>query len=432
MNHEGPRGVDTTWLTLSTASGPMRVYQAQPRPVQASAAVLVLQEAFGVNAHIQDVTRRLAADGYLAVAPDLFHRTEPGVLDYGDYATAMARIAELGPAQIGEDLAAVLAHLDETERITAGRTSVLGFCFGGRAAFTAAVLVPGLASTISFYGPGIVSGPHAVLGQTARITGPVMLLAGDQDSAVPAADIEAIRQAATRAGVDLRVRVFSGAGHAFHCDARPDSYHREAALEAWQDALSFLAQTLPGGSHQGGRPALAGVPLLDHAELAPTLRERLQPRIDRLGYLGDFFRLAAHQPEMLAGFIDFTEAGRQALPPEIAETVALSVATITRNDYERHQHEQLAVKLGFAKEWIERIERIDPDNDLPAGPRAVQAWIVAALDGYGHGSHEALVELVSALGPATAVGVVLLTGRYLAHATLVNSFGVRPPVSSVF
>jgi dienelactone hydrolase len=70
---------------------------------------------------------------------------------------------------------------------------------------------------------------------------------GDQDPAVPAAAVDAIEEAAAKAGVDLRVKVFAGAGHAFHRDARPASYHREAALEAWQDALSFLAETVTPG-----------------------------------------------------------------------------------------------------------------------------------------------------------------------------------------
>jgi carboxymethylenebutenolidase len=146
----------------------------------------------------------------------------------------------------------MVTHLDETERVPTEQTSVIGFCFGGRAAFTAATLLHGLASTVSFYGPGIASGPHAVLGQAAQITGPVMILVGDQDPTIPAADLQAVRAACAEAGVDVRLKVFAGAGHAFHCDARPAAYQQDAAGEAWRDALSFLAETLPGASPSAG------------------------------------------------------------------------------------------------------------------------------------------------------------------------------------
>jgi carboxymethylenebutenolidase len=231
------------WLELSTAVGPMRVYRVAPgSAAEPLAAAIVLQEAFGVNEHIQDVTRRVAAEGYLALAPDLFHRGAATV-DYADHATAMQRIAELGPEEIGADVAAVLAHLAAIENVPAGRTSVIGFCFGGRAAFTAATQFPRLASTVAFYGPGVAAGPHAVLDCVASITGPVLLIVGDQDPTIPAEHIAAIREACAQAGTDLRTRIFPGAGHAFHCDARPSVYRADAARQAWREAAAFLAET---------------------------------------------------------------------------------------------------------------------------------------------------------------------------------------------
>jgi carboxymethylenebutenolidase len=426
---------DAGWLELDSADGPMRVYRAAPpgAPRQA-AAVIVLHEAFGVNDHIQDVTRRVAAEGYLALAPDLFHRTDPAILDYADHPAAMERIAALGPDQIAGDVAAVLAHLGAVENVPVQRTSVIGFCFGGRAAVTVATQTPGLAGTIAFYGPGIAAGPHAVLDAVAGITGPVLMLVGDQDPTIPAEHVAAIREACGQAGVDLRLRIFPGAGHAFHCDARPALYRADAARQAWREAAAFLRETAgsPPASPAAGQ-ALASVTLIDPEDLPPELAKRLRARIDRLGYLGDFFRIAAHQPAMLAAFIDFTEAGRQALPGALAEIVALTVATYTRNDYERHQHERLAVRMGLGRDWVQAVERLDPDHeDLSPEQQATMTWIIAALKDQGHDSGQSLERLVEKLGPATAIAVVLLTGRYLAHATLVNSFGVRPPVTSIF
>ncbi|WP_435121874.1 dienelactone hydrolase family protein [Amycolatopsis thermoflava] len=237
------------WLELSTSDGPMRVYRMRPEhPVTPPAAVLVLQEAFGVNDHIQDVTRRVAAEGYLALAPELFHRTGGGTIDYADREKAMALIDAITPDQIDTDVVAVLEHLDEKENIPVQRTAVLGFCFGGRAAFTAATTTLGLGATVAFYGPGVVAGPHAVLDRIDNITGPVLMIVGDQDPTIPAEHRDAISSAARRTGVDLRMAVFPGAGHAFHCDARPAMYHEAAARQAWQQATSLLADVfgIPG------------------------------------------------------------------------------------------------------------------------------------------------------------------------------------------
>lgn len=89
--------------------------------------------------------------------------------------------------------------------------------------------------------------------------------------------------------------------------------------------------------------------------------------------------------------------------------------------------------LGLDAAWVRAVERLNPDNGpLTAGQRAAQRWVIAGLKDNGHGSRAALTRLVEAIGAAPAVAVVLLAGRYIAHATLVNSFGVRPPVASIF
>jgi carboxymethylenebutenolidase len=129
------------------------------------------------------------------------------------------------------------------ERADGARPHAGAGCFGGRAAFTAATQFPRLASTVAFYGPGVAAGPHAVLDSAASITGPVLLIVGDQDPTIPAEHIAAIREAWAQAGTDLRTRIFPGAGHAFHCDARPSVYRADAARQAWREAAAFLAET---------------------------------------------------------------------------------------------------------------------------------------------------------------------------------------------
>ncbi len=181
------------------------------------------------------------------------------------------------------------------------------------------------------------------------------------------------------------------------------------------------------------REHLAGVPLIGIDELDPAVRQRLQSKIDRLGYLGGFFQLTAHQPEALAAFIDYTDATKRALPDDLTEIVALTVATATGNDYERHQHERLSVKLGLGKDWVATIERLDPDNaDLIPEQQATQKWVLAVLRAHGKDTAAERDALVDQLGHKLAIAVALASGRYIAHATVANSFGIQPPVASIF
>jgi alkylhydroperoxidase family enzyme len=168
-------------------------------------------------------------------------------------------------------------------------------------------------------------------------------------------------------------------------------------------------------------------------DLDPAVRQRLQSKIDRLGYLGGFFQLTAHQPEALAAFIDYTDATKRAVPDDLAEIVALTVATATGNDYERHQHERLSVKVGLGKDWVASVEKLDPDSgDLTPEQGATQRWVLAALKAQGRDTESEVDGLVRALGPKLAIAVALACGRYVAHATIANSFGIQPPVPSIF
>jgi carboxymethylenebutenolidase len=231
------------WIAVPRPSGHMDMYVAQPAQ-RAGAAVLVLQEAFGVNAHIQDICARLAAEGFLAVAPDLFHRTGPRELRYDQRDEAMALIGALGAAEVTDDVNAALQWLQQAHGIGAGATALMGFCFGGRAAFSAATAIPGLGAAIVFYGPGIAAGPHAVLDRAAAIRTPLLIHVGADDASIPRAQVEAIDATLRSLGLDATQHVYAGAGHAFACDARPAMYRPEAATLAWQRSLELLRQRL--------------------------------------------------------------------------------------------------------------------------------------------------------------------------------------------
>ncbi|MFC6880801.1 MULTISPECIES: dienelactone hydrolase family protein [Actinomadura] len=259
MNHaDTSRPTTASWITLDTADGPMRVYTAEPVPAggsgaRAGSAVVVLQEAFGVNDHVQDITRRFAARGRLALAPDLFHRNGAGVLGYDRHAEAMPLIGAIGPDAIATDVRAVLDHLAASEGIAPGAAALVGFCFGGRAAFTAATAIPGLAAAVVFYGPGIAAGPHAVLDRAEAIDAPLMLHVGAEDPVIPPDDVAAIQAALREAGADFEQHLYPGAGHAFACDARPHLYREEAAATAWGRTHAFLDRRLPAAEERRAR-----------------------------------------------------------------------------------------------------------------------------------------------------------------------------------
>lgn len=178
---------------------------------------------------------------------------------------------------------------------------------------------------------------------------------------------------------------------------------------------------------------MGAIPRIAVADLEPELAETLQPRIDRLGYLGEVFSATAHQPEALRAFMTFTEAAKDALPHDLTELVALTAATRLGNEYERHQHERLAVRRGLDRSWIAAVERLDPgDPALSPTQAATQRYVLTALASVGKEAAEPLSELDDMLGPSQAVAVLFLTGRFLAHALLANSLEVQPPVPSIF
>ncbi len=177
----------------------------------------------------------------------------------------------------------------------------------------------------------------------------------------------------------------------------------------------------------------ADIPRLEFDQLEPALAEALRPRVERLGYLGEFFKCTAHQPEALRAFIEFTETAKGGLPKRLVETVALTCATYMGNAYERNQHERLSVRLGFGKPWVTAVEAPDPDaGALGEDEKRVQRYVLKALDSKGQAASGEFAQLVAALGHEQAIAVLMVTGRYVVHALVVNTLGLAPPVPSVF
>jgi len=174
------------------------------------------------------------------------------------------------------------------------------------------------------------------------------------------------------------------------------------------------------------------LPGISFDALPAELAELLRPRVERLGYLGEFFRVAAHQPAALGHFVRFTEALKEALPERLMELVALTVSTRLGNSYERVQHERLGLKLGFSEAWIRAVERLEPDADEELDPfeRAAQRLVLAVVDSQGRAATRPAEQFLAIADPESLMGVLLATGRYLAHAAVCNAIGITAPFDS--
>ncbi len=224
-------------LTLKAADGlESPCHLARPAG-PARAAVVVLQEIFGVNSHIRSVADDFARQGYLALAPHLFQRVRSGVeLGYGpadiQQGIALKSAAESLPAP--GVLAEVAAALAYAAAQGAAKVGVVGYCWGGLLTWRSACLLPGIAAAVPYYGGGMTS----ALESARQPRCPVLCHFGERDHAIP---IEGVR-AFAKAHPDVEVQVYA-AEHGFHCDQRA-SYHAASAALARQRTLDFLARHL--------------------------------------------------------------------------------------------------------------------------------------------------------------------------------------------
>jgi len=234
--------VQMEWITLNVADGTrMRAYVARPQDNAAHTGLLVYQEAFGVNAHIRDVTERFAREGYIAVSPELFHRSAPGFEGtYNDFEAARSHIMSLTHLNLEADVRSAYEWLYADPGTEGKRIACVGFCMGGRVAFLSNAVLPVIAS-ISFYGGGIAPNPYSpgLLDRAVDLHAPQMLLWGGLDKHLGPEVTHAVTEALRAAGKPFVNVEFSDADHGFFCDAR-SSYNPQAARQAWVLALTFL------------------------------------------------------------------------------------------------------------------------------------------------------------------------------------------------
>lgn len=237
----------TRTVELNTPAGPMPTFEAKP-DATSERGIIVIQEAFGVNDHIRDVANRFAAEGYLAVAPALYHRTGSPELGYeGGLEPVIEHISKVDQATTLEDVDAAIGHLGEAG-IGPERIGIVGFCAGGYATFLVAIRRR-LGAAVTYYGGGIVKGRFEnmppLIDEVPSLQTPWLGLFGDQDQSIPVDQVEALRARLEQdAAVAWDVVRYPDAGHGFFNDQRARSYHAESAADSWPRTLTWFAEHL--------------------------------------------------------------------------------------------------------------------------------------------------------------------------------------------
>lgn len=239
----GNHQIHTENVVLDVVGEPMGAYVARPAAPGEHPGVVVAFEMFGLTSHIREVTDRVASLGYIAVAPDFYHRADPGVELKPDEDGRRRGFELLETLTRGGALADVEAAMAYT---AADKVGMIGCSAGGHLAYLAAAEL-GLAATAVFYGGWLtgtelpISRPEPTLSLTGRIAGKLLYVVGDSDHAVPAEQVGLI--AAALAGTGHELVVYPDTPHGFFCHQR-DSYREGPAEDAWRRVTELLAAEL--------------------------------------------------------------------------------------------------------------------------------------------------------------------------------------------
>ena len=243
-------GTTAERVEIPVAGGSMGGYLARPEGDAPLPAVLVFMEIFGINEHIRDVTDRVASAGYLALAPDFFHRSGAGAeFEYDDagMAAGMKLLGNLVADEIIADSKAALDFLRGRSDVRGDRIGACGFCIGGHMTYLTACETD-IQAAASFYGGGIAApqglgGGPSTVSRTSGITGRILCLFGGKDAMIPPDHVETIRKALEAAGTSHEVVVYPDADHGFNCDRRA-SFHKASSDDAWEKMLALFDDVL--------------------------------------------------------------------------------------------------------------------------------------------------------------------------------------------
>lgn len=223
----------TTTVTFETKNGkPASGAFAEPSGTARAPALVLCQEWWGLNDHVKSIAERLAKDGFLVVAPDLYHGTVTK-----DANEAAALMTALDTLQAVDEIAGAAAFLKAHARGN-GKVGVIGFCMGGALSLASACHVEGLSAVVAFYGI-----PPAEKVDYTKVTAPILAHVAKNDDWVTVAKMEAVKKQLDAQGKPMQVEVYD-ASHAFVNDTRPEVYDETSAKLAWQRSVDFLKKHL--------------------------------------------------------------------------------------------------------------------------------------------------------------------------------------------
>lgn len=219
-------------VTLPSGGIDYQAYVARPAQGGRAPAVLVIHENKGLVPYIENVARRLASEGYVAVAPDLLSRVG-GTASFEGPDDVIKALGEISGDDIVTDVRAVLSGVVELDYVDSDRVGILGFCYGGGVTWRSLTKEPRFRAGVPFYGP------IPDLDAVPDIQAPVLAVYGELDERITS-NLPTIQEAMSKHGKTFEPVVFPSAQHAFHNDTNPDRYNAEAAGKAWEQAVRWL------------------------------------------------------------------------------------------------------------------------------------------------------------------------------------------------
>jgi carboxymethylenebutenolidase len=241
--HTDSEGLVAGEVSIPAADREIPAYRAMPAKSGTFPVILVVQEIFGVHEHIRDVCRRLAKQGYMAIAPELYAR-QGSVADIADVKEIISKVVSKVPdAQVMSDLDATVAYAKASGHGDVAKLGITGFCWGGRITWLYAAHSAQVKAGVAWYGKvvgdGTANTPRHPVDIAAELKAPVLGLYGGADQGIPAESINRMRAACKAAGRQCEIVVYPDTPHAFNADYRP-SYRPEAAKDGWSRMLAWF------------------------------------------------------------------------------------------------------------------------------------------------------------------------------------------------
>ncbi len=232
-------------IQIADGSQKMPCHLAKPASGGPHPAVIVIMEAFGLNDNIRKITDRFAAEGFVALAPDIYFRQPNNVIGYDDMPNAMRLMQSVKDDEVTGDVQAAVNYLKTLKEVKP-KFGITGFCMGGKIAFLTACRVPDIGASAPFYGGGLVTpggSGKAPIDYVEGLKAPVLAFFGGKDAFIPMDQVEKFKYTLQKADKQVEVIVYADADHGFMCDERP-VYHPAHAKEAWEKTVAFFKKNL--------------------------------------------------------------------------------------------------------------------------------------------------------------------------------------------